>query len=320
MKTPAILVFVLAAACLWGQTPAPAPAACAKNVSLAVAEGGQPVPAIPKFALKWLSNESHLQKYPNLCFSQIPSSNTSNYVVVFSTAEAMFQGLTPSAHTYTSMTPVTGNTTPISSYGGTWSYAYVGVPPVKTTTTMDLKRDDKAKTLYARAYNQQGGIVSRRELGGGWFPSREKVLENVLSDIAGNAQLPVKQKPIPAPLSVYYVNCNVDEPLAHTAMQSPPGSTPSVSAREEPPAAAPPPPPPPPPETQLEIWSSPAGADIFVDGSYVGKTPHSLTVVPGEHTITLRKKDFGTWQSKLPMAAGKRRVAAYLEQRTLTLE
>ena len=69
----------------------------------------------------------------------------------------------------------------------------------------------------------------------------------------------------------------------------------------------------------LEFWSSPIGADIFLDGAYVGETPYSLTVPPGEHTITMRKKDFGTWQRKTQIAAGKHRVAGYLEQKSVTV-
>src|ERR1017187_10953002 len=117
MKTPAVLIFLLAAAALvWGQTPASPPEVCAKNVSFAVAEGGQPVPAIPKFTSKWFGKKSHQQDYKGLCFSQIPSSSTNNYVVIFSTSEAMFEGLTPSAHTYTSTAPEAGNVTKASSY------------------------------------------------------------------------------------------------------------------------------------------------------------------------------------------------------------
>src|ERR1019366_7434200 len=194
---------------VWGQTQASPPQVCAKNVSFAVAEGGQPVPAIPKFTSKWFGKKSHQQDYKGLCFSQIPSSSMSNYVVIFSTSEAMFEGLTPSAHTYTSA-PGSGNATRTSSYGGTWSYAYAGVPPPKTTTTLDLQSDDKPKSLYARAYNQQGRVVSRYSLAG--FPSREKLVEYVLAAIQGDVLMPTKQMPKAVPLSVYYVNCDVDSP------------------------------------------------------------------------------------------------------------
>jgi hypothetical protein len=69
-------------------------------------------------------------------------------------------------------------------------------------------------------------------------------------------------------------------------------------------------------EAVLDFWSSPAGADIFVDGAYVGKTPYSFAVEPGQHTIALRKKDGGTWQRKMVVEAGQRKVGANLEQKS----
>ncbi len=306
MKNSAALIFLLAAAsAIWGETPASPPEVCAKNVSFAVAEGGQPVPAIPKFASKWIDKKLHKHDYSGLCFSQIPSSSTNNYVVIFSTSEAMFEGLTPSAHTYTSV-PGSGNAS-TSSYGGTWSYAYAGVPPPKTTATLDLRRDDKPKSLYVHAYNQQGRVISSYGLAG--FPSREKLLEYVLASILGDASPPPKQTPMAVPMSVYYVNCDVDSPTVQTAMEPRPSTPPAEPAHK-----------PPPPATPLEIWSSPAGADISLDGMNIGKTPHSLVVPPGEHTITLHKQDFGTWQRTMLVDAGRRRIGAYLEQKTLTLD
>jgi hypothetical protein len=311
LKNSITLIFLVATAgFVSGQTPA-SPAACGKNVSFAVAEGGQPVPAIPKFTVKWLGSKSRQQRYSDLCFSQIPSASITNYVVVFSTSDFAFEGLTPSAHTYTSASPAAGNAATISSYGGTWNYAYSGVPPLATTATLDLKRDDKPKSLNVHAYDQRGRVVSRYSLGG--FSSREKLLEQVLTDILRDLPPPTSRKPFPAPLSVYYVNCDVDGPTAETAASV-------ESTHNPPPQAEPPPHAPPPPQPELDIWSSPAGADIFLDGGYVGKTPYSMVTSPGEHTISLRKKDFGMWQGKVLVTAGKRRVGASLEQKVLELQ
>ena len=60
---------------------------CSKNVSFSVAEDGQPVPAIPKFAAKWISDKKHQKDYSDLCFSQIPDPKAKNYVIVFSTSD-----------------------------------------------------------------------------------------------------------------------------------------------------------------------------------------------------------------------------------------
>jgi hypothetical protein len=67
-------------------------------------------------------------------------------------------------------------------------------------------------------------------------------------------------------------------------------------------------------EAMVEFWSRPSGADVEVDGEYVGSTYSTIALSPGEHTITIRKQDFGTWQRTIRVTAGNVRVAAYLEQ------
>jgi hypothetical protein len=319
VKIPELFIFLLATAALaWGQTtPASAAGGCTKNVSFAIAEGGQPVPAIPKFAVKWIDKMAHEPQYKTLCFSQIPSSTQNNYLVIFSSSESMFEGLTPSAHTYTSTKAAgSGDANMVSSYGGTWSYSYVGMPPPSTTTSLDLRRDDKPKSLFVRAYNQQGRVISKNSLGG--FFSKEKVLEYVFASVLGDTTSPQKQKSVAVPLSVYYVNCDVDSPPVETAAEIPPESAPPASAPKDAPAAkvvtkaaA---------KAVLDIWSEPAGADISLDGGYVGKTPYSLSVAPGVHMIGLHKQDFGSWQRSMQVDTGEHRVGAYLEQKTLALD
>jgi len=300
---------VLAAAFARGGAPVPTHVACAKNVCFAVAEGGQPVPAIPKFVVKWLGNKMHLANLPGLCFSRILSSATTNYIVIFSTSEMMFEGLIlPFAHTYTSAKTPVANAAAVNSYGGTWNYSYLGTPPANATATLDLQREDKPKSLYVRAYNQRGGIVSRNNLE--TFHSREKLLEGVLTDLRCESPGPPKQKPFAFPLSVYYINCDVDgPPVAQTAVDPSLNLSLSQPTRKEPD-----------PETALDVWSNPAGAEIYLDGAYIGKTPYSRKVPPGEHWIVIQKIDFGTWQRKLVLSTGTHRITAHLEQKTLNLE
>ncbi|MGA2903996.1 MAG: PEGA domain-containing protein [Candidatus Korobacteraceae bacterium] len=259
-----------------------------------------------------IDKKSHQQEYKTLCFSQIPSSIMNNYLVIFSTSEAMFEGLTPSAHTYTSTTPGVAAATAVSSYGGTWSYSYVGMPPPGTTTTLDLRRDDKPKSLFVRAYNQQGRVISKYSLGG--FFSKEKLVDYVLANILGDTASPQKQKPVPVPLSVYYVNCDVDSPPVETAKEAPPDSAPPAPAGKDsvPKNLV--------PKAVLDIWSNPPGADISLDGAYIGKTLFSVVVPPGEHMIALHKPNFGTWQRTMQVNAGEHRVGTYLEQKTLALD
>jgi hypothetical protein len=55
---------------------------------------------------------------------------------------------------------------------------------------------------------------------------------------------------------------------------------------------------------QIEIASTPTGADIEVDGNFVGSTPASITAVPGEHEITIKKSGFAPWSKKITVSSG----------------
>ena len=310
MRYPLAVILLLAASCyVWGQ--ADAPAGCSKNVSFAIAEGGQPVPAIPKFALKWLGGKSRKEGFPTLCFSQVPSLTQTNYMVVFSSTPAALEGLKASAHTYKNGSQ--GHDNPVNTYSGTWSYLYAGTVPPATTSTMDLRRDDKPKSLEARAFDQSGKTITQASLA--TSSSRDKLLEKVMADIAKESVPPEARNSFASQLPVYYVNCDVEgqpvSPLMETAAKMPAKAAPTPA-----PAA----PAPDPPKSELEIWSYPAGADVFLDGAYVGQTPYTQTVAPGAHTIDLRKKNFAIWQRKLQTAPGKRRIGGNLEQKILNLQ
>ena len=69
-----------------------------------------------------------------------------------------------------------------------------------------------------------------------------------------------------------------------------------------------------PTNAQLEITSNPSGAEISVDGNFVGDTPSELAVAAGVHTITISKHGFKPWERKLTVSSGKVTVAAELEQ------
>ena len=64
---------------------------------------------------------------------------------------------------------------------------------------------------------------------------------------------------------------------------------------------------------QLEITSNPSGAEISVDGDFVGDTPSELAIATGVHTITISKHGFKAWERKLTISSGKVTVAADLE-------
>jgi hypothetical protein len=55
---------------------------------------------------------------------------------------------------------------------------------------------------------------------------------------------------------------------------------------------------------KLQIDSTPPGADIEVDGSFVGNTPSEVQVAEGDHTVTVKKAGFKDWERKLKSSAG----------------
>jgi len=63
---------------------------------------------------------------------------------------------------------------------------------------------------------------------------------------------------------------------------------------------------------EIEITSTPPGADIELDGKFVGDTPSSITVVPGEHEIAIKKTGFTVWDRKTTVSSGHINIAAEL--------
>ena len=54
----------------------------------------------------------------------------------------------------------------------------------------------------------------------------------------------------------------------------------------------------------VEVKSTPDGADITVDDKYIGSTPSTLKLAPGDHRIKLEKSGFKTWERTLTVSAG----------------
>jgi hypothetical protein len=55
---------------------------------------------------------------------------------------------------------------------------------------------------------------------------------------------------------------------------------------------------------KIQLESTPPGADIQLDGSFVGNTPSDVQVPEGEHGIVIKKVGFRDWERKLKVSAG----------------
>jgi hypothetical protein len=67
-------------------------------------------------------------------------------------------------------------------------------------------------------------------------------------------------------------------------------------------------------QASLTVESTPPGADIEIDGSFVGSTPSTLTLAPGSHEIAVKKKGFANWTRKMNVTGGTVHLNAELEQ------
>jgi hypothetical protein len=65
--------------------------------------------------------------------------------------------------------------------------------------------------------------------------------------------------------------------------------------------------------TRISINSTPAGADIEVDGAFVGNTPSTIEVATGDHTVTVSKNGFKSWERKLKAGGGNVNLNVELE-------
>jgi hypothetical protein len=67
-------------------------------------------------------------------------------------------------------------------------------------------------------------------------------------------------------------------------------------------------------QATVNVSSTPASADVEVDGKFVGNTPSSVPVSVGEHSVKVSKKGFQPWERKLTVSGGSVNVHAELEQ------
>jgi hypothetical protein len=66
-------------------------------------------------------------------------------------------------------------------------------------------------------------------------------------------------------------------------------------------------------EETAEISSDPLGADIEIDGNFVGNTPSSVGIAAGQHTLRVSKNGYKSWERTLRSSTGSIKIAAVLE-------
>jgi hypothetical protein len=87
---------------------------------------------------------------------------------------------------------------------------------------------------------------------------------------------------------------------ANSSLASPQTASPPTASKERP---------------KISIASEPSGADIEIDGEFVGSTPSTLTAKEGPISISIKKKGYVAWERKVRLSEGdKRTFAATLEK------
>lgn len=66
-------------------------------------------------------------------------------------------------------------------------------------------------------------------------------------------------------------------------------------------------------KARLQVSSTPTGADIEVDGAFVGSTPSSLQLASGDHTVAIAKDGYKKWTRKIRITGGDVSVTADLQ-------
>src|ERR1700733_8200113 len=64
---------------------------------------------------------------------------------------------------------------------------------------------------------------------------------------------------------------------------------------------------------ELEVSSTPDGADIEIDGNFVGSTPSTVGVGAGPHQLSVKKAGFKSWERKITVSSGHIKMDATLE-------
>lgn len=66
--------------------------------------------------------------------------------------------------------------------------------------------------------------------------------------------------------------------------------------------------------SRIAVSSTPANADIELDGSFVGNTPSVIDVTAGEHSVVVKKTGYKNWERKLKVTGGVVNISAELEK------
>jgi hypothetical protein len=59
-----------------------------------------------------------------------------------------------------------------------------------------------------------------------------------------------------------------------------------------------------PAKATVSVSSNPTGADVLLDGDFVGNSPATLRLAPGKHTIAVKSSGYAEWSREITVQSG----------------
>jgi len=290
---------------------------CMKSVSSAIARSDGADSLFPDFVTHWW--EKNARNYPGVCLTSKPNATARNYLLVFSTSAQYYSGLMPTTHTFTSTSSSTlnANGSLVDQSGNTWLYTATGNAQTTTTATVheNVPYTDRYVGLFLRTYDSTGriirsdGHVYRSRIGGDSSSTAGYNIGSALSNINARGKMlrsallaitSDQDAPLPA-IQAEAAKVETVSESRSASISVAPGSAAQQTRASAPASGA-----------VVEISSDPLGADIEIDGDFVGNTPSSVGIAAGEHTVTISKAGYKQWERVLKSTAGNIRIAAVL--------
>src|SRR3984885_2310566 len=159
--------------------------------------------------------------------------------------------------------------------------------PLQVGETYEARRGKNGITVWIQNPNGKDSTRQYRLAGDG---------SSVTADAAANSQpvvLPT-QSGDPSNSRPLNVAPGQKAALAPTRTASPSAAAPAAPAVQESAAS----------QVRCSFTTTPPGADITLDGKYVGSTPSVISVGAGAHTVVFSMPGFAPWTRELTVAAG----------------
>jgi hypothetical protein len=155
--------------------------------------------------------------------------------------------------------------------------------PLPKGATFDARREKKGITLY---YLDDKG-KPRKQLYAFVDPGRKgdppEARRTVATELAPATAEKAVPPPIAAPKATIVELSQTPVPPTHSSLDVAPASARVAN----------------PEKVKCKFSSTPAGAEITLDGKYVGNTPSELSLSTGAHTVVFSMPGFAQWQREL---------------------